>query len=160
MNQIEQLQGRLPANPGIHAKEEYINTAVLVLLVFIGGEYHFVFQKRGPKIRQNGEICFPGGVYNPEDGTPEQTAVRETVEEMGIPAEKIVDEEAGKEVVLFPARELGLPERYAKPWGNIRHNVYVYKVEQGLIWGITARFIVDVVGKLKSGAERGGNGFR
>jgi hypothetical protein len=59
------------------------------------------------------------------------------------------DEKTGTETILFPAQELGLPEKYAKPWGNMKHTIYVYRVEQGLIWGITAKFIVDVVKKLK-----------
>jgi hypothetical protein len=62
----------------------------------------------------------------------------------------VVDEKTGEEIVLFPARDLGLPEKYTKPWGNLRHDIYVYNVDQRLIWGITAKFIVDIVGKLKS----------
>jgi len=58
--------------------------------------------------------------------------------------------EAGKEVISFPARELGLPERYTKPWGNVMSNVFVYRVEGVAIWGLTARLIRDVVAKLKS----------
>jgi coenzyme A diphosphatase NUDT7 len=215
---IDQLQGKLNASSGIQFSGEYVRTAVLILLVRIDGEYHFVFQKRASNIRQNGEICFPGGVFHEGDGNPERTAVRETVEEMGIPADKIrvigaadsqlaaigaevhafvgvaeirglseitpnkdevehifsvpvshfeqcepqiyrpilkvhpsvVDEKTGVETILFPAAALGLPDRYAKPWGGLRHTIYVYRVEQGIIWGITARFIVDVIKKLKS----------
>jgi len=218
MTRLEQLQGKLPARAGIHARGEYIDTAVLALLIFINGEYHFVFQKRSPHIRQNGEICFPGGVCHPGDASPEDAAIRETGEEMGIPAEKIkvigaldaqiasvgaivhayvgvadissldeiapnkdevefvftvpvsyfeknepvryqtllkvhpvvVDEKTGEETVLFPARELGLPDKYTKPWGNLKHNIYVYKVGQRVIWGITAGFIVDIVNRLKA----------
>lgn len=89
MNRIEHLKDKLPLHPGIHIDEEYIETAVLVLLVLIKEEYHFVFQKRVPHIRQGGEICFPGGLCLPQDITPEQAAIRETTEEMGIPAERI-----------------------------------------------------------------------
>ena len=217
MTELELLLKKLPSQPGIHSREEYINTAVLILLILMNGEYHFIFQKRAPHIRQSGEICFPGGIYRVEDGTRQQTAIRETVEELGIPSEKIriigvldtmlapmgatvdafvgvadlksldeiipngdevelvftvpvsffenyepqkyeaiikihptiLDEKSGKEVVLFPTKELGLPDRYAKPWGGMRHTIYVYKVKQGIIWGITARFIVDFVKKLK-----------
>jgi hypothetical protein len=60
-----------------------------------------------------------------------------------------VDETTGKEVVLFPALELGLPERYTKPWGGMKHMIYVYDVGQEMIWGITARFVVDIVNRLK-----------
>jgi coenzyme A diphosphatase NUDT7 len=218
MTRLEQLQGKLPEHAGIHAQGECITTAVLALLLFIGGEYHFVFQKRSPHIRQNGEICFPGGACHPGDSTPERAAIRETSEEMGIPAEKIkvigaldaqiasvgaivhafvgvadissldeiaankdevefvftvpveyfeknepekyqtilkvhpavIDEKTGEEIVLFPARALGLPDKYTKPWGSLKHDIYVYKVDQRVIWGITARFIVDIVNKLKS----------
>lgn len=217
MTDLEQLRSRLPKHPGIQFREEYVNTAVMALLVFIEGEYHFVFQKRGPNIRQHGETGFPGGVCQPEDSGPERTALRETVEEMGIPVEKIrvigrldtmiapmgaivdafvgvadikaldelspnidevaevftvpvsyfenntpreyqtmlkvhpvvVDDKTGKEVVLFPARELGLPERYEKPWGSMKHAIYVYEVGQRMIWGLTARLILDFIGRLK-----------
>jgi len=218
MTRLEQLQGKLPVHAGIHTQGEYIATAVLALLLFMGGEYHFVFQKRSPHIRQNGEICFPGGVCHPGDSTPERTAIRETSEEMGIPAEKIkvigaldaqiasvgaivhafvgvadissldeiaankdevefvftvpvahfeknepekyqtvlkvhpavADEKTGKEIVLFPARELGLPDKYTEPWGSLKHDIYVYRVNQRVIWGITAGFIVDIVNKLRA----------
>jgi len=217
VKQIEELQNKLPAYPAIQEREEYVHTAILVLLAFLNGEYHFIFQKRGPNIRQGGEICFPGGVYHRQDGTYEQAAVRETVEEMGIPAEKIkvigpldtmvaplgivvnafvgiadikdlneivpnrdevehvfsvpvsffethaprkyeallnvhptvIDEATGREIVLFPARDLGLPEKYWKSWGGVKYVIHVYDVEQGPIWGITARFIVDIISKLK-----------
>ena len=217
MTNIELLRKKLPAHPGVHSEDEYINTAVLVLLVLSNGEYHFVFQKRGPHIRQGGEIGFPGGFHRPQDATFEETAVRETVEEMGIPAEKltligqldtlitplgvsvhafvgvadiisldeitpnrdevervfsvpvsyfekhapkkyeallqvhptVVDEKTGREIVLLPARELELPDKYAKPWGGVKHAIYVYKVEQGTIWGLTARIIIDIVKKLR-----------
>ncbi len=86
---IDQLYNKLLSGPGIQSGEEYIKTAVLILLICIDGEYHFVFQKRAPHIRQNGEICFSGGVFNEADGTLERTAIRETVEKMGITADKI-----------------------------------------------------------------------
>jgi len=56
---------------------------VLVLLVPINGEYHFVLQKRCTNIRQGGEICFPGGKVDENDETLEKVAIRETTKEMG-----------------------------------------------------------------------------
>ena len=47
-------------------------------------------------------------------------------------------DENGTEHVLFPARELGLPERYWKPWPRPAHSVYAYRYDGETIWGITA----------------------
>lgn len=214
---LEGLQGKLPVVPGIHGKEDYFNSAVLVLLMLINEEYHFVLQKRAVNIRQAGEICFPGGKFDPvQDANYRDTAIRETVEELGVSSDKIriignldtvvaimnttVDSflgildisslenlqinrheveqvfaipvsffednepetykvnvrvhptyvnQAGEEVTIFPAQELGLPERYHKPWGYAMREVIVYRVQGITIWGMTARLIRDVVIKLR-----------
>jgi len=212
---LEDLIKKLPEVPGINGKEECFNSAVLVLLMLVDEEYHFIFQKRSATIRQAGEICFPGGRFEPDkDVDFKETAIRETVEELGVDSDKIrvigtldtimvtmgttvdaflgvikigsLDElqintaevervfsipvsyfentepevykvnviahpsyinQVGEEVILLPAKELGLPERYTRPWGNITNNIFVYKVQGEIIWGITARLIKDVVKK-------------
>ncbi len=58
------------------------------------------------------------------------------------------DEKTRERVVIFPAKELGLPERYWNSWGGFKHNIYVYRNDEGTIWGITARIIRDFVNKL------------
>jgi 8-oxo-dGTP pyrophosphatase MutT (NUDIX family) len=69
---------------------ENFNSAVLVLLMLINEEYYFVFQKRAANIRQAGEICFPGGKFDPaQDAGFRDTAIRETVEELGVAFDKI-----------------------------------------------------------------------
>lgn len=90
IDEFERIRGQLSFDEGIHGKEEYFNSVVLVLLVPINGEYHFVFQKRCVNIKQGGEICFPGGKVDENDDTLENVAIRETTEEMGIPKEKIL----------------------------------------------------------------------
>jgi coenzyme A diphosphatase NUDT7 len=75
----------LPQHPVILQKDEYLNTAVLIPLIYIDNEYHFLFEKRSANIRQGGEICFPGGEHDETDNLNfEKTAVRETIEELGI----------------------------------------------------------------------------
>lgn len=64
-------------------------------------------------------------------------------------------DENGKEVVMFPARELGLAEMYTRPWGERRLKMYIYNVENEVIWGITSRFINDIVNKLKQLPDTG-----
>ena len=215
---LERLQAELPAEPGISGKEEYTNCAVLVLLMLIDGEYHFVFEKRAEDIRQAGEICFPGGKIDPrKDADFQETALRETTEELGVDVGKLrvvgrldtviapmgttadaflgvidiqnLDElrinrrevakvftvpvsyfvrndpaayhvkvtayprhinEKGEEVVSFPADKLGLPERYTDAWPIAPYNIYAYRVEGETIWGMTARLVRNVVGRIRA----------
>jgi hypothetical protein len=55
---------------------------------------------------------------------------------------------AGRREVLFPARELGLPERYATPWSGIRTTVLIYRYAGEIIWGITAAIVTDLMRRL------------
>ncbi|SNY27963.1 8-oxo-dGTP pyrophosphatase MutT, NUDIX family [Orenia metallireducens] len=210
---LDDLKDKLPKFPGIHRKDKYFNSAVLMLLCLIDGEYHLLFERRAANISQGGEICFPGGKYDPDiDSDYEDTAIRETVEELGVAKEDIkiigrldtlvaamgatidtfvgvleidsleelnINQEEvaevftmplsyfkenhpqeykvrleihpsyinqeGKEVITFPAKELGLPKRYTKPWGGKGYKIYLYQTEQGAIWGITAELIYDFV---------------
>ena len=89
-NEFRPFVGSLPAVPGILGRELYFNSAVLVPFLLIGDEYHLLFQKRAVDIRQGSEICFPGGRYDGAlDRDFQETALRETEEELGLPREKI-----------------------------------------------------------------------
>ncbi len=82
---LEKLKHILPRHPEILQKDEFLNTAVLIPLIYINNEFHFLFEKRSANIRQGGEICFPGGELDKaDDSNFEETAIRETVEELGI----------------------------------------------------------------------------
>lgn len=208
------LINNLPENPGILGrKKKYKNYVVFIPFIEIDNEYHLLFQKRAAGIRQGGEICFPGGQFDKEhDTTFRDTAIRETVEELGIREELILVEgrfdtlfgamgaiieiylgrinigsldecninknevesiftvplsyfiantpevhqvrltiepsyrnEAGEEVVLLPAKELGLPKRYHKNWQGGLFDIYFYRTGQGIIWGITAEIIYELL---------------
>ena len=196
----------------IIGRSRYFSSVVLVPFMFIENEWHIVFQKRAQNIRQGGEVSFPGGGYDPgRDSSYMDTALRETVEELGIRPEDIkvdghlgtlvapmgavidvyvgrilldstglfdinkdeveevftvpadeflkmdceiyrvsleihphVTNASGKEII-FPAKELGLPERYHGKWGNMLHEVYFYRTEHGIIWGLTAEIIRDML---------------
>jgi len=215
--QIEtRLKSSLARCPRLNGRDEFIRSAVLVLLQDDGETLRLILQKRHPDIRQGDEICFPGGRIDPDrDPSPEETALRETEEEMGIsrthvrvlgqldyviaPTGNLVDAMVGlvelpagetfhpnaDEVsrvltpelswfyenppeiyhvqlhaspvipgrdgtprVLFPARELGLPERYHDTWNGARIPVLVYRVDGEVIWGMTARMIRDLVDRI------------
>ncbi len=213
---LETVTNNLSEKPGILRKEEdYFNSAVLIALILQAGEYHFLFQRRSSRVSQAGEICFPGGKPEPEDANYQETALRETEEELGIPSERIdlkgrlntlvtpmgvtidsfvgicrindlnqldinyleVEEmftipisyfcenkpktyqtrveikpnylnKQGERVNLLPVEKLGLPDRYRNAWGGKKHNIYVYETDHGVIWGMTAQLIVELMDNL------------
>ncbi len=216
-NDLKRLKEVLPRHPNILGKEKFFNAAVLIPLVEKDGEYSFLFQKRSPHIRQGGEICFPGGEYEPTtDENCMQTAIRETQEELGVNREQIeivgrldtlisprgitvdsfigilkipsldvlkldryeVDRvfllsvswfeqhepkvfrvktevkpyyynDKGEKVVLFPAKDLGISEKYSKPWDGMEYRVLVYETPEDVIWGITADLVYEVIRKIQ-----------
>jgi 8-oxo-dGTP pyrophosphatase MutT (NUDIX family) len=70
--------------------EYYKHSSVFIPFNELNSEWHILFQKRSMNVRQGGEICFPGGILDKAlDRTFEETAVRETCEELGITPDKI-----------------------------------------------------------------------
>jgi 8-oxo-dGTP pyrophosphatase MutT (NUDIX family) len=207
----DELHEKLKAKDPVIGKDRYLLTSVLLPLITIENRCHLVFQVRAEHIRQGGEVCFPGGKFDPLlDKNTKDTAMRETSEEMGITAKHLEyigklghyiapmgvlvdahvarlkidavkamnfnrDEveriftlplsyfkhtapelhevnvkidpyimENGEKRILLPYEELGLPKRYEKSWGNMKHRIFVYKNDP-VIWGITAELIQDFV---------------
>jgi len=67
-----------------------IPSAVLLPLYYKQGQYHLLFTKRTETVRvHKGQISFPGGVYEEDDGTLLNTALRECQEEIGLISEDI-----------------------------------------------------------------------
>lgn len=87
--EFDRLKCKLTYKEQISNIDDYFQASVLALLVLIDNEYHFVFEKRVPHIRQGGEVCFPGGKIDKSDASPLETALRETYEEIGCKAESI-----------------------------------------------------------------------
>ena len=71
-------------NDGIIGREKNFNSAVLASMIEVDGKFNFVLEKRSKDISQGGEISFPGGGWEKTDKDFEETAIRETVEELGI----------------------------------------------------------------------------
>ena len=87
---LDALRERLPQNPGIATGERHPQFVVFVPLILVEGEHHMLFEVRAKGIRQEGEVCFPGGRHEPEsDASVEETALRETEEELGIARAKL-----------------------------------------------------------------------
>ena len=82
---LKKLVSNLPKYPNILGRDRFFNSAVLIPLIKIKGEYHLLFQKRAASIRQGGDICFPGGGFEIGiDKNFKDTALRITYEELGI----------------------------------------------------------------------------
>ena len=59
--------------------------AVLVPLVWHANEWHLLYTRRTDKVESHkGQVSFPGGACDEGETTPEQTALREAEEEVGI----------------------------------------------------------------------------
>ena len=64
--------------------------SVLVPIVTHAGGLTVLFTQRTVHLRRHsGQVSFPGGRAEPDDGSPEFTALRETHEEIGLAPEKV-----------------------------------------------------------------------
>jgi 8-oxo-dGTP pyrophosphatase MutT (NUDIX family) len=64
--------------------------AVLVPLVWETGEWHLLFTRRTERVESHkGQVSFPGGGCDEGEITPEETALREAEEELGIDARHV-----------------------------------------------------------------------
>ena len=81
--------------------------AVLCPFVEVEGEAHILFEVRAKGLRQEGEVCFPGGHMEAGE-TALECALRETEEELGIPRSQVTvfgqsDFQAGQDgFILHP----------------------------------------------------------
>ncbi|MBV6394690.1 MAG: putative Nudix hydrolase NudL [Anaerolineales bacterium] len=59
--------------------------AVLVPLLRLDREWHLLFTRRTDRVESHkGQVSFPGGACDADESTPEQTALREAEEEIGL----------------------------------------------------------------------------
>ena len=64
--------------------------AVLVPLLWHEKQWHLLFTRRADRVESHkGQVAFPGGACEDEETTPEQTALREAHEEVGIKPEDV-----------------------------------------------------------------------
>lgn len=74
----------------IENESDFVSSAVLVPMVKHNGRLGVLFEVRSAGLSwQPGDICFPGGKVELDDASPLAAAVRETREELQLPAEAI-----------------------------------------------------------------------
>ena len=73
--------------PQMYGKRK--ESAVLLPLIKVDGEYHVLYEVRSELVSQAGDSSFPGGKVE-EGETFEHAAIRETMEELNIARENIV----------------------------------------------------------------------
>jgi 8-oxo-dGTP pyrophosphatase MutT (NUDIX family) len=74
-----------PRFPAEFFNEYPQNAAVLVPILIISQEWNVLFTRRTSSLPEHsGQVAFPGGRADPEDGTPEDTALREAEEEINL----------------------------------------------------------------------------
>lgn len=87
---LQIMKGRLNRSSMLIGRKDFFNSVVLVPLFQTDNGVELLFERRSNGIRQGGEICFPGGAYDDEDGcSPVTAALRESQEEMGIPQDAV-----------------------------------------------------------------------
>lgn len=86
-----ELKKLLAARRKLHIEEPgRVPAAVLVPVYEDGGHYHIVFIRRTQMVKTHkGQISFPGGARETYDRTLQDTAVRESAEEIGLQPEDI-----------------------------------------------------------------------
>jgi len=88
--QISEKLNIYPANKIGKSPDGFREAAVLLPLVEISGQIHVLLTRRTLEVKTHkGQVAFPGGMMDPEDQTLEQTALRETHEEIEIAPEHI-----------------------------------------------------------------------
>jgi 8-oxo-dGTP pyrophosphatase MutT (NUDIX family) len=61
------------------------SASVLIPLVLDGGDWHILYTRRTHRVESHkGQVSFPGGACDEGETTPEETALREAQEEIGI----------------------------------------------------------------------------
>lgn len=73
------------AEAPIHPDVDLKCAAVLVPLMYLRDEWHILYTRRTERVESHkGQVAFPGGACDDGETQPEQTALREAEEEIGV----------------------------------------------------------------------------
>jgi 8-oxo-dGTP pyrophosphatase MutT (NUDIX family) len=82
---LREKLAQIPSQPLADAQAR--PAAVLLPLYLQADEWHLLFTRRTDTVESHqGQVSFPGGVMENSDASPQEAALRETEEEIGLPA--------------------------------------------------------------------------
>lgn len=88
MNLIETIRNSLSRRNPVtidNSENRYVQASVLIPLFKEDGKYKVLFTRRTNRVEHHkGQMSFPGGAVDDEDRSPEETALREAFEEIGM----------------------------------------------------------------------------
>jgi 8-oxo-dGTP pyrophosphatase MutT (NUDIX family) len=166
------------------APEGLLPAGVLAPVFEAGGELMMLFTQRTMHLKDHqGQISFPGGVRDQGDHDLLATALRETEEEIGLPAAAVeilgdltpvstttgywihpfvalipypydfrLNHHEVKHLLFFPVAAFSQPDRWsAGPYTfkGQTFQVFCWKDQETVIWGATARMVLDLLQRLK-----------
>ena len=80
----------LPLDQSVAQAHSLVGQAAVLILISESLEPRLLYTKRAIHLRQHaGEVCFPGGMWEPGDENLSVTALRETREEIGLPPDAV-----------------------------------------------------------------------
>jgi 8-oxo-dGTP pyrophosphatase MutT (NUDIX family) len=120
----------------------HTDAGVLVPLYVVNDDLHVVFTRRRDDMRRHpGEISFPGGRKDPQDGDLRATALREAEEEIGLPREDVEVLGALQPVPTIATGYAVYP--------------FVGLIEPGHEWELSAREVAEIIELSRTDLEVG-----
>lgn len=114
--------------------------AVLIPLTFFDDEWHLLFTRRTDTLNYHrGQVSFPGGQCDLEDETPEDTALREAEEEIGLNPKDVHILGRASELVTVTNYEI-TPVVGVFPWP---YSFLVSTVEVGRVFTMPLNWLAD-----------------
>ncbi|KAJ8969082.1 hypothetical protein NQ317_016327 [Molorchus minor] len=129
----------------LHTQEPAKKAAVLIPLCLVDDKVSLLYTLRAAHLKNHrGQVSFPGGMQDFEDKCLEDTALRETNEELGRIKEAIeidklkINTREVEEVFTVPLEDLCNPSKIGYTQFRGTYSIPVFFGGQMRIWGLTA----------------------
>lgn len=107
----------------IQPETQLRSAAVLIPLTYFQNEWHILFTRRTDKVESHkGQVSFPGGATDAGETTAEQTALRETYEEIGVHPDDV-------KIIGRLSRMVTISKYRVSPVAGVIPFPYVFKIE-------------------------------